>query len=602
MGKVKAVLSALAVTVSAFGVTTTAAAQTPSYPREWPSGYLKPIAPVRVADSRSNLGASGADIVAGRDVTIDPLTDEVLAAAGVGRDEVVAVVVNLTATETARPGFVTVWPAGDERPVVSNLNAIAAGTTIANLATVAVGSGGRLSVYSMTGGHVVVDVQGVYETVGVAPAEGRFVALPPTRLLDTRDDQSPWGDGETRGIDFTSHGVPADASAVVFNLTATNTTGAGFFTAFPSGGPRPLASNLNIDVAGQTRANQVIAAAANGHVDVFALRAADLVVDVAGYYTGDRAERSMRGVFRAIEPRRSLDSRTIAADGWPGRYDLDAALAQHGVVPPGTVAAVMNVTIVEPVAASYLTVFPTGTTRPATSTVNASAGDVVANHAIVAPTGMFSQVSVYGLETGHALLDVFGYFVNEQQIPDGVEPHFTFRSTDSDGTPFTWNKCAPIRYYVDKATGTPEEHALIPIAVARTAEASGYEFEYAGEASDADSYPSPDRPGVVIGFVPRNDPLLAAHGNPAGLAITQNVPGTTELVSGRVRVEAGRQVAQRALETLMHEIGHILGLGHADSMYEVMYPTVSVLAGDEPSFGPGDLEGFAELYDSAWCH
>ena len=58
-------------------------------------------------------------------------------------------------------------------------------------------------------------------------------------------------------VDVSPAGVPADAVAVVVNITATE-TGVGFWTAFPLGQSRPNASNLNIDTPGQTRAGQAI--------------------------------------------------------------------------------------------------------------------------------------------------------------------------------------------------------------------------------------------------------------------------------------------------------------------------------------------------------
>ncbi|TMD71527.1 MAG: hypothetical protein E6I81_10325, partial [Chloroflexi bacterium] len=53
-------------------------------------------------------------------------------------------------------------------------------------------------------------------------------------------------------------GIPgAGVSAVVMNVTATNTSSAGFFTVYPTGVTRPLASNLNW-AAGVTVPNRVI--------------------------------------------------------------------------------------------------------------------------------------------------------------------------------------------------------------------------------------------------------------------------------------------------------------------------------------------------------
>src|SRR5690606_21433934 len=98
----------------------------------------------------------------------------------------------------------------------------------------------------------------------VLAAAGGYVALEPTRILDTRDGlgapSQPIGPGQT--IDVTVTGladVPsAGAGAVLLNLTGTQPTANTFLTVYPTGSSRPDASNLNL-LAGQTDANLVIA-------------------------------------------------------------------------------------------------------------------------------------------------------------------------------------------------------------------------------------------------------------------------------------------------------------------------------------------------------
>ena len=69
------------------------------------------------------------------------------------------------ATGATGPGFVTVWPGG-ERPVASNLNVTAQGQNIPNLAIVGVSPSGSVSLYSQSGGHLVVDLNGYYIGAG----------------------------------------------------------------------------------------------------------------------------------------------------------------------------------------------------------------------------------------------------------------------------------------------------------------------------------------------------------------------------------------------------------------------------------------------------
>ena len=72
-----------------------------------------------------------------------------------------AVSMNVTATESAAAGFVTVWPDG-ERPLTSTLNLERAGETIANHAIVPVAAGSNLRLFTQSGTHLLVDVNGWY--------------------------------------------------------------------------------------------------------------------------------------------------------------------------------------------------------------------------------------------------------------------------------------------------------------------------------------------------------------------------------------------------------------------------------------------------------
>jgi hypothetical protein len=81
-------------------------------------------------------------------------------------------------------------------------------------------------------------------------------------------------------------GVPAAAGAVVANVTATASTGAGYITVYPTGQPRPLASNLNITHAGQTVANQVEGKLGSGSaISLFTSGGGHLIADVFGWFT-----------------------------------------------------------------------------------------------------------------------------------------------------------------------------------------------------------------------------------------------------------------------------------------------------------------------------
>ena len=83
--------------------------------------------------------------------------------------------------------------------------------------------------------------------------------------------------------------MAAGATGVVLNVTAVSLAGASssWITAWPTGQPMPLASNLNM-VTGQIIPNSVVAKiGANGKVSISnAAGNVDVLADVAGYFSG----------------------------------------------------------------------------------------------------------------------------------------------------------------------------------------------------------------------------------------------------------------------------------------------------------------------------
>ncbi|MFM8236840.1 MAG: hypothetical protein ACKOBG_03660, partial [Actinomycetota bacterium] len=98
-------------------------------------------------------------------------------------------------------------------------------------------------------------------TIAPAPTALRFIAVNPTRILDSRaassvgDFTTAWGAGTVRDVQVAGRGgVPVGAAAVVLNLTAVAPTAAGAVTVWLTGQVRPAASGLRL-TAGVTLAN-----------------------------------------------------------------------------------------------------------------------------------------------------------------------------------------------------------------------------------------------------------------------------------------------------------------------------------------------------------
>ncbi len=374
------------------------------------SAYV-PVGPVRVLDTRNGTGGYSAPVGPGGTISL-----QVTGVDGVPASGVTAVVLNVTATGPTDSSFVTVYPDGTALPTSSNLN-FTAGETIANLVTVPVGADGAVDFYNHTGSvNLVADLEGYYTTSGTGSL---YVPLSPSRVLDTRNGtggfSAPVGPGGTLSLPVDGvDGVPSSGvTAVVLNVTVTDPTDASFITAYPDGEAVPTASNLNF-TAGETIPNLVVVpVGADGAVDFYNhTGSTDLVADLEGYYTTSGTGSS----FVPLGPSRILDTRNGT-----GGYDAPVGAADtlslpvegaDGVPASAVTAVVLNVTATEPTDASFITVYPDGTTLPTACNPDLTAGETIPNLVIV-QVGADGDIDFYN-HTGSVDLvaDLEGYFTN----------------------------------------------------------------------------------------------------------------------------------------------------------------------------------------------
>jgi hypothetical protein len=248
-------------------------------------------APRRVLDTRFAQGAPAGKVGPGGSITLD-LRGKV----GLPQTGMVAVALNVTATEPTAVSFVTVHPGDVDRPLASNLNVVP-GQTVASLVTVRVPANGLVRLYNNGGStHLIADVTGWYDLDRSSPA-GRFVPLPPQRFLDTREDGGPIGSNGARILWMLENAGPnPDVEAMVMNLTVTQPSSFGYVVATARDLlTLPVASNLNF-VAGETVPNMAISRVSDveklgdppGSVLFYnANGTVHLIVDVMGYFTDD---------------------------------------------------------------------------------------------------------------------------------------------------------------------------------------------------------------------------------------------------------------------------------------------------------------------------
>ncbi|MBI5090121.1 MAG: hypothetical protein HZB15_15005 [Actinobacteria bacterium] len=121
------------------------------------TGLFVPVNPTRVLDTRDGTGAAPKPVPAQGTIDVD-----IAGRAGVPEDGATGVVLNLTAVDTAAPGFVTLFPAGTPLALVSSLNVDVVGQIVPNLVASPLGAGGKVSIFHQTGGNLVADVAGYF--------------------------------------------------------------------------------------------------------------------------------------------------------------------------------------------------------------------------------------------------------------------------------------------------------------------------------------------------------------------------------------------------------------------------------------------------------
>lgn len=183
---------------------------------------------------------------------------------------------------------------------------------------------------------------------------------------------------------------------------------------------------------------------------------------------------------------------------------------------------------------------------------------------------------------------------------DSGGPGYTFARVQPDGvSPVTWPCEGSIPIEVNPE-GAPEDYAeLVSRAVARANEASGFRFEVVGESGERD-FLERGRGPVLVGFADESEVEMLA-GITAGIGgstyAREGSDGPVTAVGGVVVLDADvvDRADGRAEVVLLHELTHVLGLGHTDTRGELMQ-AMGTTQGD---FGPGDLDGLAHLRESA---
>lgn len=183
------------------------------------------------------------------------------------------------------------------------------------------------------------------------------------------------------------------------------------------------------------------------------------------------------------------------------------------------------------------------------------------------------------------------------QASDG-DGTFAYAMTQADGVePVGFDPCQTIEIVINPRNAPDEYAEMVDTAIEHTAGATGLTMEVVGESDDRTfSLRGPDLPVIVAWADEDEVPELQGDVRGLGGSTSLSFGSERRYVSGMVVIDTddgsfdlGARISQGILD---HEFGHLVGLGHVDDSGELMNPTPSQL-----SYGPGDLEGLANLGD-----
>jgi len=193
---------------------------------------------------------------------------------------------------------------------------------------------------------------------------------------------------------------------------------------------------------------------------------------------------------------------------------------------------------------------------------------------------------------------------------------YEFIALQPDGvTPVAYDPCRPVHYVVRPDNAPVGGEQAVHAAFARMSEVTGLLFVHDGSSDEPTTLDrpifQPDRygdrwaPVLVAWETEEQNPALAGDtvGQAGSVAVALG-KGTQVFVTGTVSLDAVRMPEilsfsdgdETARAIVLHELGHLVGLGHVDDPEQLMYPEARR---EVPDLAPGDLTGLAALGSGA---
>jgi hypothetical protein len=187
---------------------------------------------------------------------------------------------------------------------------------------------------------------------------------------------------------------------------------------------------------------------------------------------------------------------------------------------------------------------------------------------------------------------------------------------DAQGRPARWDPCTPIRYVVNPTWAPAQGRRDLAEALRRISAASGLRFVDEGDTTEVprrgrEAY-QPERYGerwapVLVAWVPPSRTDLGLDGDTQGVAVATALPGSAggHIVTGQAAFDADHRLPSgfgpgaTEGEVLLHELAHVVGLGHVADATQVMHVQTT---NSESEFGRGDRAGLQALGARGGCH
>ena len=353
-----------------------------------------PINPVRLIDTRNNIGGVRAPIDRGCTMVVNIGADIPSTAQ--------AVAFSMTAVNSDVDYF-TVYPCAAGRPETSNLNARGAFAT-PNLVVAIPDANRQVCIFSHGRSDLIIDLGGWW-----SDGPNRFGSIAPQRVYDSRQPGlTVLNPLQVREVRIPSSVIPANSSAAVVNLTAANAVRPGFMTAFPCGQPAPTASNVNFKTGEARAVGAIVGLGLGNTMCVIADTTVHVIVDVTGFYAsapgfgptanvvptaGRRVVDSRNGIGGPLQPLAAGEVRSF-----------DPVAGQAGAA--DAAAVMLNFVSTDAAGAGFLTAYPCGGTVPNVSTLNYVAGEAATNLATI-ELGVDRRVCIVSSVPTNVIVDVF---------------------------------------------------------------------------------------------------------------------------------------------------------------------------------------------------